>query len=324
MVSIPKTPIVSCGALIFGLTLAGCLSRPVTPRTWYDFETSWLNTDVGGVTPWTKRDHESIDRAAKARQGRWARAEAAEYRRLAGITDDAAPRHRGNKRPSTRRRAKKDKIAKRARRRAAPVEKTSPKERDPRRPLPARIAKGAQPPRHQEPEQRKGGPILGDGSVSGELLAGARRLLGITNSFGAGGFLKHLLTIAAVNIRVTAPADRFAQSIWRALDTKGRTSSKTDRPSPGDLAFFSGADPSDKSTLKVAVVEEIDEAGIITCIGEVHGVVSRFVMDPGRPWVRRDESAGADVNTPIRPRSLDDDPKAPTLAGALLVGYARP
>ncbi len=170
---------------------------------------------------------------------------------------------------------------------------------------------------------------LGDGSVAGELISAARRVIGLHGDVGGRSFLAHLLTVAALDVDVTAPARRYAAAVWHAFDADGRVLAPGDRVAPGDLAFFHHTTDADgdgrgDAFSAVAVVEAVGDAGLLTCIGEVHGKIRRFVVTPSRPWVRRDERTGAAVNTVIAGRRRGHSGDEPTLAGALLGGFARP
>ncbi len=306
-------------AIVFTLLGLGCAGRPVAPQPWYDFDTVYMNDGVGGHAVWKRRDKAAVARATKARERAWTRAEAAEARAVAKA------------RPAARRPTARPKQVAQAKPAPRPKARPTAKAKPAAKPLPARIAKAPSKPKPAKPDPRPA-PVLGDGSVAGELLAAAKRLRGITDDFTRRPFLLHLLTVAAVDLDVSATPDRFVAEAWRVLDARGRTfSSRTGRrPEPGDLAFFHHLVDADGDGLAndpftgVAVIERIKPDGVILCIGEVHGKVRRFAMDPDRPGVRRDEGSRAAVNTPLRPRRLAEGPDVPYLAGGLLAGYARP
>ncbi|MCB9729354.1 MAG: CHAP domain-containing protein [Deltaproteobacteria bacterium] len=204
----------------------------------------------------------------------------------------------------------------------APVASAAPAPRPPT----ARIAPAPEPPPVDQPLTR---PLLGDGSVPGELLAAAQRVLGVRDGFGDRTFLAHLVSVAAVPIEASAPRARYNAAVWEELARSGRTFD-AGRPEPGDLAFFHRVDDLDGDGSAndpfsaVAVVERVLPSGVVICIGEVHGEVRRFALDPTRPWVVRDEATGEEVNSTLRRRSLEDPPGTAVLAGGLLAGYARP
>jgi hypothetical protein len=224
---------------------------------------------------------------------------------------DAAPR---------RRRASPDAAPRRRR--------ASPDAAPPSPPRPARRRLPPASPPAPEPGPRTR-PLLGDGSVPGELLAAAQRVLGVRDGFGDRSFLAHLLSVAAVDVVASAPRPRYNAAVWAELTRSGRTFEAA-TPEPGDLAFFHRVDDldgdgsADDPFSAVAVVERVLPSGVILCIGEVHGEVRRFSLDPARPWAVRDEATGEEVNSPLRRRSLKDPPGTVVLAGGLLAGYARP
>lgn len=295
------------------IELAAC-GRPVAATRWYDFETASMNDPVTPASRWRAPERDAVTKAAAAREREWERAE-----ERAESAAAAAPgsRNRTRWRPE----------------RGAGTDTERDRERDDRgdsagkrgrRPVPVAIASNdpdSEPHIPAQPER----PVLGNGSVASELVAGARRVLGMQNQDPAV-LLKHLLTVAAVDLRVTANTSRFVQAVWDALRDQGVVFSQGP-PKPGDLAFLDGVDGEGRSAgrlANVAVVESIDRHGVATCIGPVHGVVTRFRMDPSRPAAVRDERAGVDVNTPLRQRSLSDRSGSRTLAGELFAGYARP
>ncbi len=167
-------------------------------------------------------------------------------------------------------------------------------------------------------------PVLGDGSTAGELLAAAQRLIG--KAFDAGAFLAHILTVAAVDLDVEAPAEGYQDAVWSALEQAGKTFLPGDRrPRPGDLVFLRDPPLPDgqPAFTGLGVVETVD-GGTVVVVGEVHGRVARYAMTPDRPFARRDESEGVELNTPVRARDLRQGPDVPVTAGALLAGYGRP
>ncbi len=113
------------------------------------------------------------------------------------------------------------------------------------------------------------------------------------------------------------------------LKDEDRTFSDPDDVQPGHLAFFhsthdlDGDDRADNALTMAAVVERIRPSGVMVCIGEIHGEVQRFVVDPRRPRVRRDEGSGEMVNTPLRWRSMGEASGSSLLSGALVRGFAR-
>lgn len=337
------------------LALSACGRLP--PRAGadplYDFDTVWFNDGVGGVTPWEPRDREAVTAAVVTAEveaeARWRGDRPAIARRTkpatAPRTASAPPTPRPTPRPSASIRptapaaskpqppTRPPAAAPPARRPTAPPVAAptiaAPRPRPPAAsarpsPPPARIASAPAP----DPGPRTR-PLLGDGSVPGELLAAAQRVLGVRDGFGDRTFLAHIVSVAAVAVDVSAPRPVYNAAVWAELARSGRTFEGA-LPEPGDLAFFHRVDDldgdgsADDPFSAVAVVERVLPSGVVICIGEVHGEVRRFALDPTRPWVVRDEATGEEVNSPLRRRSLHDPPGAVVLAGGLLAGYARP
>lgn len=166
--------------------------------------------------------------------------------------------------------------------------------------------------------------MLGDGSIAGELVAAAQRLL--DKIFGPGEFLAHLLTVAAVDLPVEASGEAYQDALWLHLGQAGKTFLPGERrPRAGDLVFL--RDPplvdGDPAFVAAGVVERV-HSDTLDVIGEVHGRVQRFVMTSSRPFARRDETTGQIINSPVRRRSLDQGPDVAVTAGALIAGFARP
>lgn len=124
-------------------------------------------------------------------------------------------------------------------------------------------------------------PIMGDGSTPGELLAAAHRLLGVQESLGGRSFLQHALLVAALDVEVGDPDDRFEPQALRAL--RASNSILTDEsPRAGDLAFLRTGSG---GLLRAAIVEAIDRQGRVWLIGEVAGTVERFELQDGAKLV---------------------------------------
>ncbi|MCB9788141.1 MAG: hypothetical protein H6744_15775 [Deltaproteobacteria bacterium] len=331
-----------------GLFACGRLPPRAGADPLYDFDTVWFNDGVGGLTPWEPRDREAITEAVvsaeRRAEARWRGEKAVAGSKAAGTRPrraaSRAPRTAPPARPAPPRAREPQVAAARPapapalraqlpapRPRAeiaapAPVASAAPAPRPPT----ARIAPAPEPPPVDQPLTR---PLLGDGSVPGELLAAAQRVLGVRDGFGDRTFLAHLVSVAAVPIEASAPRARYNAAVWEELARSGRTF-EAGRPEPGDLAFFHRVDDLDGDGSAndpfsaVAVVERVLPSGVVICIGEVHGEVRRFALDPTRPWVVRDEATGEEVNSTLRRRSLEDPPGTAVLAGGLLAGYARP
>ncbi|MGM0574316.1 MAG: hypothetical protein ACQEXJ_01095 [Myxococcota bacterium] len=309
-----RTPGTTFLLALLVVVLSGCaLPRPKGPAPLYDFDTVWLNDGVGGVRPWRRRNRERITAAAVRQQDRREGRDARSRTRLAEA-------ERKPKREPARKRPEKAPKQKAPKQDPAP-ERTAQRDPPDRREPAARV-EPKEPEPDPPPPEDGGRPLLGDGSVPGELLAAARRMVGIREGFGEGTFLEHLLTVAAVDMDVAAPRARFDAAVLARFERAGRTFVEQG-PEPGDLAFFR-IPRGDDARIFAAVVERVRDSGVVVCIGEVHGEVRRFVADPARPWVRRDDRTGEVVNAPLRRRTFQDDPDAPALAGALFATWARP
>ena len=165
---------------------------------------------------------------------------------------------------------------------------------------------------------------LGNGSPSSEFLSAATRLLGIKDGFLHKSFLRHLLSVSAIDPKIKAPHNVYAGLVFERFRDGGR---EVKSPKPGDLVFFStpvkdGRAVEDRFTA-AAVLEAIEPGGVYRCIGWVLGKVQRFKMDPRRPRLRRDERTGDRINDVIRERSMGEGAGQPALAGQLLVGFLR-
>jgi hypothetical protein len=54
---------------------------------------------------------------------------------------------------------------------------------------------------------------LGDGSIAGELVAAAERLVGMEKAFSPETLLAHLMSVAAVNLKLAGP-EPFITRVW--------------------------------------------------------------------------------------------------------------
>lgn len=168
--------------------------------------------------------------------------------------------------------------------------------------------------------------LLGDGSVKGEVLAAAQRLVGVRTPFDESRFLASLLSAADLGLGDASAADGFIKAVYDDLDKQQRTFGIGTEPSPGDLVFFSNtfdrdADGRTDDWFTMAgVVESVQGNGTIVFIGVCEGEVRRMVFAPERP------SAGADtrgdtLNSPLRIKSLSDRPFTKYLAGELFAAF---
>jgi hypothetical protein len=186
----------------------------------------------------------------------------------------------------------------------------------------------AQASPRRAPRKRATKSDLGDGSVASELVAAARRLVGLNRGRDAEPFLSHLMHVAAVKMKVKAPRDLYNAAAWRQFNRADKTLDGA-APQPGDLVFFhdthdrNGDGSVDDPYSMVAVVEAVKPSGALICVGDAYNRVIRFSMNATRPAVRRDDRSGEVMNTPIRKRTRKDGPETPVLAGQLYAGMAR-
>ncbi len=312
------------------LALLGLLSSPTGcatpgpqgPVPLYEFDSVWLNPDVGGVSPWKPQDRRAASRAARAREN----PNRARRRGRARARPQRLAKRGGPKSTATRRANPKKRVAASRKKRSL---KSTPKYVAPR-PAPVKLGPGAiaQASPRRAPRKRASKSDLGDGSVASELVAAARRLVGLNRGRDAEPFLSHLMHVAAVKMKVKAPRDLYNAAAWRQLNRADKTLDGA-APRPGDLVFFhdthdrNGDGSVDDPYSMVAVVEAVKPSGALICVGDAYNRVIRFSMNATRPAVRRDDRSGEVMNTPIRKRSRKDGPETPVLAGQLYAGMAR-
>lgn len=149
---------------------------------------------------------------------------------------------------------------------------------------------------------------LGDGSMASEMVAAARRLIGLRYVDTGNTFLRHLLVSAAVELKFEAPLHSFdglalvhmIKRGWRMSD-----SALTKGLRQGDLVVFdevvdNDGDGKPDPVSMVAVVERFDrKAAVATCIGVVAGKVMRFALSIKHPRARRNEAIGVVLNDRI-------------------------
>jgi hypothetical protein len=168
--------------------------------------------------------------------------------------------------------------------------------------------------------------VLGDGSVRGELVAAATRLVGLGPSMGPSSFLAHLQKTAAVKFAAGRNSPGGVAATWLALQARQLTYEPGQRASlPGDLVFFHhiadvDGDGRTDAMSGVGVVEQVVD-GTVVCIMPALGAVRRVPASPARASVRRD--AGRVLNMPIRPRRPNAGPDRVSLSGQLVAGFAR-
>jgi hypothetical protein len=315
-----------CVLFVWGSVAACALPAQLATRPLYDFETVFLNDDMIGQKPWRAPDHAAIRAALQLSSRSSAATEPRSHARqrprsITSIRPPTAPRS-VTPTPSLS-------PAPRARR-AQPVTPRTPTASKP--PVVPRTARKI-PLTHiavpdipefdlPAPPVRSAGLILGDGSVSGELVAAAARLVGLGPAMDPMAFVEHLQKTAAVRFVDASPP--AVAGVWDALESRGLTYGSGDRPpQPGDLVFFHhvadvDGDGRSDALSGVGVVEEVQEETLV-CILPALGAVRRIPTTPGQSAVRR--RSGRVLNVPVRPRGYGAD--GPVLSGQLVAGFAR-
>lgn len=325
------------GLLSLLVAPVGCATPgPQDPVPLYEFDSVWLNPDVGGVSPWKPQDRRAASRAARAREnpGR-VRHRGRAKTRSTSIAKKTPNRPKAKRRADTRRRVASKTSANLPATRSTIKPTTKPKTKPTTkhvapRPAPVQLGPGAvaQASPRRAPRKRASRSDLGDGSVASELVAAARRLVGLNRGRDAEPFLSHLMQVAAVKMKVKAPRDLYNAAAWRHFNRAHKTLDGA-APRPGDLVFFhdthdrNGDGSVDDPYSMVAVVEAVKPSGALICVGDAYDRVIRFSMNATRPAVRRDDRSGEVMNTPIRKRTRKDGPETPVLAGQLYAGMAR-
>ncbi|MBT9556214.1 MAG: hypothetical protein IV100_09305 [Myxococcales bacterium] len=168
---------------------------------------------------------------------------------------------------------------------------------------------------------------LGDGTVSGEVLAAAQRLVGVRTPFDEARFLAHLLSAADLALASGDSGETYIRSVREQLAAQGRVFGAAGTPRPGDLVFFANTFDRDADGraddwfTMAAVVESVDD-GDIVFIGVFQGEVRRMQMNLSRPSAV-DDGAGEPLNSALRERSLSDRPFTKYLAGELFAEFGR-
>ncbi len=168
---------------------------------------------------------------------------------------------------------------------------------------------------------------LGDGTVSGEVLAAAQRLVGVRTPFDEARFLAHLLSAADLALASGDSGETYIRSVREQLAAQGGVFGAAGNPRAGDLVFFANtfdrdADgrPDDWFTM-AAVVESVTD-GDIVFIGVFQGEVRRMHMNLSRPSAA-DDGSGELLNSALRDQSLSDRPFTKYLAGELFAEFGR-
>jgi hypothetical protein len=125
---------------------------------------------------------------------------------------------------------------------------------------------------------------LGDGSVKGEMLAAAERLVGIKGDFDERGFLIHLLQVSDSTFDVPANSD-VVQAYYERLNRKDRVFTTDKKPKSGDIVFFHNTYDRDKDgraddwfTL-AGVVTSVDGDGTVHFVSYAKGEIRRLVLN---------------------------------------------
>ena len=161
-----------------------------------------------------------------------------------------------------------------------------------------------------------------------ELLASAKRLIGLNTGFDSEKFLAHLLQTSDIELAAGAHGS-LVKALYSRLETSGQTFSGTERPAAGDLIFFSNTydrdqdeRPDDWFTM-AGIVERIDGDGTIQFIGFAQGKIQRLWMNLERPSAIRNESYAKVLNSQLRRKSLTDRPFTRYYAGELFASFGR-
>jgi hypothetical protein len=168
---------------------------------------------------------------------------------------------------------------------------------------------------------------LGDGTVPGEVLAAAQRLVGVRTPFDEARFLAHLLSAADLALASGDSGETYIRSVREQLAAQGSVFGAAGTPRPGDLVFFANTFDRDADGraddwfTMAAVVESVDD-GDIVFIGVFQGEVRRMQMNLTRPSAA-DDGAGETLNSALRERSLSDRPFTKYLAGELFAEFGR-
>ena len=331
----PRPSSMASSSLLLGavlLLISACAyPAPRGSMPLYAMDTTWFNDPIGGIGPWKEADRGAAMRAARDRQARWERAGRARAPRVrarggsprslnTGVVSVAAGAPESPRARSDSRGRKNWRERRRNRRARQLASARGQEQRRVKAPL-THIAPMEEP---KSPKKPKSGLLLGDGTVPEELVIAAQRVVGIRDGLVGPAFMRHVLTVAAIE-----GAELEAAEIWKVLKADGRGGLDPTEAERGDLAFFrethdlDGDGRADRQVTMAAIVERNRGGGSLVCIGEVHGEVIRFVVTPGHPDIRRSEAEGVELNAPLRFRSLGDEADAPLWSGQLFVGLGR-
>lgn len=156
---------------------------------------------------------------------------------------------------------------------------------------------------------RRGGIDL----IRAEVVASARRILGIRNSFTQDSFLRHILIVNNLCSR-RIPQNNLIEWVYRKFAVRFSAGSKNIQFTPGDLIFFGKPKP-----YAAAIVEHVSHSGAVTFIGLIGGEVKRGTLSILRPATRRDEKTGTILNSFLAPGKL----AGTDVSGAVILGKSR-
>jgi len=337
--------------------IAGCAGRPGLTSPWFDPTTPAFNGAVGQPGALAPSSNEARRAHARHLDREWAREEVealekqlAKERKAAGLNPRKArkkarrparvkppkPSVQSNRsRPEPTRPQVSARKTTRATERPKPrpplrvhPPRKKPSAKTPRRAARTRPAPLVSPPTEPPPTPDGAQPrpgdkgAMGNGTVTSEMVAAARRLVGLAYDDDRNTFLRHLLVAAAVDVRVTAPREAFDALVVAALGQRGwqLTRAMARRGlKAGDLIVFA-TEPQ-----LVAVVESVSPSGVATCIGPRWGRVGRFVMSLGFPKARRNEATKEILNDRVtKPGVTRSRQASATLAGELFSIALRP
>ena len=240
------------------------------------------------------------------------------------------------KRAPAKRAAAKKAPAKKAPAKKAPAKRphveTAPHKRVPDAPKKPRAPKDTsdrgltiEPVSKPEPAPAKKGG-LGDGTRRSEVLAAARRLVGVETNFDEQGFLIHLLQVADVSLEA-AQGEDIVKALYDDLNENNRVFGPSQTVKPGDLIFFSNTYDRDDDGrtddwfTMIGVVERMDADGTIQFIGFAKGAIDRLYMNLRRPSAQRDEAKAKTLNSLLRDKRLSDRPFTRYHAGELFASF---
>jgi hypothetical protein len=186
-----------------------------------------------------------------------------------------------------------------------------------------RIEPAARPAPKQAAKPSKG---LGDGSRRGEIVAAARRLIGVETNFDEQGFLIHLLQVADIEVEAESGQD-IVKALYDKMNGENAVYGPSKQPVAGDIIFFSNTYDRDDDGrtddwfTMAGVVERYDPDGTVTFVGFAKGKIERMYMNAARPSAERNETSGKTLNSQLREKKLADRPFTLYFAGELFASY---